>query len=315
MDSNRKAALSAGVLFITATVASLAGTALSGPIVNDPDRLTRAATNASPLIGGMLLQFVAAGASVGIAIALYPVLKQWGGGDGAWLGGLPDPGGGHVCHRRSGPAVLAATGPPGRERRRDRARRAAGNPLGAAGRPRGGSRGWRARFHRRRAALLLAALSIEAYSSLAVGLGNRGTLADDRGVRARPVRAEARDVVRGAGDPDRRAGDGPGAMADRQRVRLCCRSARAAHRHSDRACERAGPGRTPVTHSTAMYARSPLQPRTIAVPETSDRAASTSRRSGRLNGLPIKRDLAVAYRFSLAAAVLLAAVSAGGLAL
>jgi hypothetical protein len=64
-----------------------------------------------------------------------------------------------------------------------------------------------------------------------------------------------------------------------------------------------------------MYARSPLQPRTIAVPETSDRAASTSRRSGRLNGLPIKRDLAVAYRFSLAAAVLLAAVSAGGLAL
>src|ERR1051326_570434 len=78
MDSNRKAALSAGVLFITATVASLAGTALSGPIVNDPDRLTRAATNASPLIGGMLLQFVAAGASVGIAIALYPVLKQWG---------------------------------------------------------------------------------------------------------------------------------------------------------------------------------------------------------------------------------------------
>jgi|ERR1051326_827759 hypothetical protein len=80
MDSNRKAALSAGVLFITATVASLAGTALSGPIVNDPDRLTRAATNASPLIGGMLLQFVAAGASVGIAIALYPVLKQWGAG-------------------------------------------------------------------------------------------------------------------------------------------------------------------------------------------------------------------------------------------
>jgi Domain of unknown function (DUF4386) len=78
MDSNRRAALNTGVLFIAATVAALAGTTLSGPLVNDPDRLTRAATNASPLISGMLFQFVAAGASVGIAISLYPVLKQWG---------------------------------------------------------------------------------------------------------------------------------------------------------------------------------------------------------------------------------------------
>jgi hypothetical protein len=80
MGSNRRAALSAGVLFIVATVASLAGTALSGAIVNDPDRLTLAATNASLLAGGALFQLVAAGASVGIAISLYSVLKQWGAG-------------------------------------------------------------------------------------------------------------------------------------------------------------------------------------------------------------------------------------------
>ena len=80
MDSNRRAALSAGVLFVVATIASVAGTALSGPIVNDPDRLTRAATNANLLVGGALLQLLAAGASAGIAVALYPVLKQWGGG-------------------------------------------------------------------------------------------------------------------------------------------------------------------------------------------------------------------------------------------
>jgi Domain of unknown function (DUF4386) len=80
MGSNRRTALSAGVLFIVATVASLAGTALSGAIVNDPDRLTLAATNASLLAGGALLQLVAAGASVGIAISLYSVLKQWGAG-------------------------------------------------------------------------------------------------------------------------------------------------------------------------------------------------------------------------------------------
>src|SRR5579864_9045788 len=75
MDANRRAALSAGVLFIIATAASVAGTALSGPIVNGPDRLTRAATNANLLASGALLQLVAAGASVGVAISLYPVLK------------------------------------------------------------------------------------------------------------------------------------------------------------------------------------------------------------------------------------------------
>ena len=80
MDLNRRAALSAGVLFIIATVASLAGTGLSGPIVNDPDRLTLVGSNASVLAAGALLQLVAGGTSVGIAISLYPVLKQWGAG-------------------------------------------------------------------------------------------------------------------------------------------------------------------------------------------------------------------------------------------
>jgi hypothetical protein len=78
MDSNRKTALSTGVLFIIATTAGIVGTALYAPIVNDPDRLLRVGVSASSLAGGVLLQLVAAGASVGIAIALYPVLKQWG---------------------------------------------------------------------------------------------------------------------------------------------------------------------------------------------------------------------------------------------
>jgi uncharacterized protein DUF4386 len=78
MDSNRKTALSAGVLFIVATVASIAGTALYGPIVNDPDRLSRVGASASALALGVLLQLVAAGATAGIAVSLYPVLKEWG---------------------------------------------------------------------------------------------------------------------------------------------------------------------------------------------------------------------------------------------
>ena len=80
MDSSRKAALSAGVLFISATAASIAGAALYGPIANDPDRLTQVGANGDLLAAGALLQLAAAGASVGIAIALYPVLRRWGRG-------------------------------------------------------------------------------------------------------------------------------------------------------------------------------------------------------------------------------------------
>jgi hypothetical protein len=77
MDSNRNAARTAGVLFIIATAASIAGTSLSGPLVKDTDRLTLVAANANQLSGGALLELVAAGASVGIAISLYPVLRTW----------------------------------------------------------------------------------------------------------------------------------------------------------------------------------------------------------------------------------------------
>jgi hypothetical protein len=56
MDSNRKAALGAGVLFISATVASISGTAISGPLLSDPDRLARVPANANQLAGGALLE-------------------------------------------------------------------------------------------------------------------------------------------------------------------------------------------------------------------------------------------------------------------
>ena len=76
--SNRQAALSAGVLFITATVANVIGTGLSRSLLDDPDYLTAVSSNANRVAAGALLELVAAGASVGIAISLYPVLKKWG---------------------------------------------------------------------------------------------------------------------------------------------------------------------------------------------------------------------------------------------
>jgi hypothetical protein len=77
MDSQRRTALTAGVVFIIATVASLLGSAIEQPVLSASDYLTQVAGNASRVAAGGLLELIAAGTSVGIAIALYPVLKQW----------------------------------------------------------------------------------------------------------------------------------------------------------------------------------------------------------------------------------------------
>ena len=76
--SNRRAALSAGVLLITATVANVIGTGLSRSLLDAPDYLASVAGHANRVAAGALLELVAAGASAGIAISLYPVLKAWG---------------------------------------------------------------------------------------------------------------------------------------------------------------------------------------------------------------------------------------------
>lgn len=74
----RSAAVTAGVLFIVATVASVAGSALSGAALDRPLSLATLSEDANRVDAGMLLQLIAAGASVGIALALYPVLRTWG---------------------------------------------------------------------------------------------------------------------------------------------------------------------------------------------------------------------------------------------
>lgn len=80
MEPNRRAALSAGVLFIVATVANVIGVGLSRSLLDAPDYLSAVSSNANRVAAGVLLELVAAGACVGIALALYPVLKEWGKG-------------------------------------------------------------------------------------------------------------------------------------------------------------------------------------------------------------------------------------------
>jgi magnesium-transporting ATPase (P-type) len=77
MNSNRRFAVAAGVLWITATVADVISRAvLVQPILGAPDYLTRISANEGQILLGALFLLVGAVAAAGIAIALYPVLRQ-----------------------------------------------------------------------------------------------------------------------------------------------------------------------------------------------------------------------------------------------
>jgi Domain of unknown function (DUF4386) len=76
MTPDRRAALTAGALFIAATAASLLSSAVEHPVLAGTGYLARIAGNVSRVSAGGLLELVAAGTSVGIAVALYPVLRK-----------------------------------------------------------------------------------------------------------------------------------------------------------------------------------------------------------------------------------------------
>jgi hypothetical protein len=75
MNSTRKIAVITGVLFIMATVTSLVAAAIT-PALTGTDYLAGIAAHPNQVAEGALLYIIAAFTSVGIAIALYPVLKE-----------------------------------------------------------------------------------------------------------------------------------------------------------------------------------------------------------------------------------------------
>lgn len=78
MHANRTIARIAGVLFITATVASLLGTVgFLNPLLQTPEYLLKIVANENRVILGALFQIIAAFASAGIAISLYPILRRY----------------------------------------------------------------------------------------------------------------------------------------------------------------------------------------------------------------------------------------------
>lgn len=75
MTSARRSAITAGVLFFVGTAAgvlSVVGAA------EGPNYLREITTNGPQVISGALFQLVTAGAYVGVAIALHPVLRRYG---------------------------------------------------------------------------------------------------------------------------------------------------------------------------------------------------------------------------------------------
>ena len=74
LSSNRRIAVAAGVLFLVATAAVLAADAVEpafAALAKDPDRVATAAF--------LRILAAGAGASVGIAICLYPIIRPFGG--------------------------------------------------------------------------------------------------------------------------------------------------------------------------------------------------------------------------------------------
>ena len=74
--STRKTAVLVGLLFLVATVAFLIADTLIIGVLDRPDYLTSASTDADALTTAALLAFVDGVAIVGIAVLLFPVLKR-----------------------------------------------------------------------------------------------------------------------------------------------------------------------------------------------------------------------------------------------
>jgi len=76
MDSHRKTAMIVGVLFIVATIAGMVGAIFLGPILDDPDYLVNTSAHENEVALGALLTLIMGVAVVGIAVMIFPILKN-----------------------------------------------------------------------------------------------------------------------------------------------------------------------------------------------------------------------------------------------
>jgi hypothetical protein len=74
MNSDRKKTITAGALYIIGTIAGILSIA---PVIDAPDYLLMAASNANQVLCGAIFQFIMTIAYVGFAITLYPIMRKY----------------------------------------------------------------------------------------------------------------------------------------------------------------------------------------------------------------------------------------------
>jgi hypothetical protein len=75
MDSQRKSALAAGVLFLLTFVTSIAAAILYGPVIDNPNYIAGAGADTRVLLGAFLEVFLIV-TNIGTALVLFPILKR-----------------------------------------------------------------------------------------------------------------------------------------------------------------------------------------------------------------------------------------------
>ena len=75
MSSARRIAVVAGVFFIVAAAAAIAGLAMEGPVLNDPRYIVGARGDDARVILGAIFEVIAAVSIIGTAVTLFPVVK------------------------------------------------------------------------------------------------------------------------------------------------------------------------------------------------------------------------------------------------
>ena len=76
MISNRKTAIIVGVLFIVGTVAGVLSVLFTGSILDDPDYLTKVASNQNQIIMGVLLVLMMGFALSMVPVMMFPIFRK-----------------------------------------------------------------------------------------------------------------------------------------------------------------------------------------------------------------------------------------------
>src|SRR5687767_494108 len=78
MNTNRRAAIIVGVMFIFATVSAILGLLFYQPILTGPDYLINGAAHTNQVILGVLMELILVCTAIGTAIGLFPILRPYG---------------------------------------------------------------------------------------------------------------------------------------------------------------------------------------------------------------------------------------------